>query len=88
MKISISQKSERSGFALLMVLFTLVAMIMVFASTMMWMSSSVKQTAENTMFTTSQAAAEGATEMAFAEMDRDFLLNVLQQWPDRLYQHR
>jgi hypothetical protein len=78
MKISISQKSERSGFALLMVLFTLVAMIMVFASTMMWMSSSVKQTAENTMFTTSQAAAEGATEMAFAEMDRDFLLNVLQ----------
>jgi len=78
MKISLSHKSKRSGFALLLVLFTLVAMIMVFSSTMMWMSSSVKQTAKNSVFTTSQAAAEGATEVAFAEMDRDFLLNVLQ----------
>ncbi|HEY3763003.1 MAG TPA: hypothetical protein VGN23_14760 [Verrucomicrobiae bacterium] len=78
MKISLSDKNERAGFALLLVLFTLVAMTMVFGSTMLWMSSSMKQTAKNNSFTTSQAAAEGVTEMAFAEMDRDFLLNVLQ----------
>lgn len=70
-------RNERAGFALLMVLFALVAMIMVFSSVMFWLSSSVKQTAENNIYTSSEAAAEGATEMAFAQMDRDFNLSAL-----------
>jgi hypothetical protein len=78
MKTSMTNKNQRSGFALLLVLFTIVAMTMVMGSILLWLSSSVEQTSKNSMFTTSQAAAEGATEMAFAEMDRDFLLNSLQ----------
>ncbi len=77
MKTVFPRRLERSGFVFLLVLFTLTAMILVLGGVMFWISSSVKQTAKNSMFTTSQAAAEGATEMVFAEMDRDFLKSSL-----------
>jgi hypothetical protein len=78
MKTSISHRHNRNAFALLLVMFTMVSMIMVLGSVMLWISSSTKQNAKNIAFTSAEAAAEGATEMAFAKMDKDFLLNSLQ----------
>lgn len=58
-----------------MVLFTVVSMVLVMASIMEWLASSVKQTQRNQTYTDSEAAAEGVTEIAFAQMDRDFIQN-------------
>ncbi|HEY1663369.1 MAG TPA: hypothetical protein VGI03_13200 [Verrucomicrobiae bacterium] len=77
MKASITRRSKNSGFALLLVLFTLVAMIMILGSTMFWLTTNVDLSAKNNYFTSAQAAAEAATEMAFAQMDKAFLLNSL-----------
>ena len=77
MKTSISHRHNRNAFALLLVMFTMVSMIMILGSVMLWISSSTKQTAKNISYTSAEAAAEGATEMAFAKMDKDFLLNSL-----------
>jgi hypothetical protein len=75
MKISCHHRFERRAFALLLVLFTIVSMILVMGSVMEWIASSVNQAKKNEIFTDSQAAAEGATEIAFAQMDRDFIQN-------------
>ena len=69
--------TRQTAFALLMVLFTIVSMTLVMASILEWLASSTKQTQDNNMYTASEAAAEGATEMAFASMDRDYLYNAL-----------
>lgn len=78
MKPAFTRTLERSGFALLLVLFTVLSMTLILGSVMLWLSSSAKQAGDNVSFTSSQAAAEAATEVAFAWMDRDFLINSLQ----------
>lgn len=56
---------------------SLAVMLLVFAGVMYWISSNGKQLRRNQTFMSSQAAAEGATEMVFAQMDRDYLFGTL-----------
>ena len=55
----------------------LAVMLLVFAGVMFWISTNGKQTAQNQVFLSSQAAADGATEMVFSQMDRDYLFGTL-----------
>lgn len=55
----------------------LIVILVVFTGVMLWISTNGKQTLQNETFTTSEAAAEGATEMAFSAMDRDYLYGSL-----------
>lgn len=65
------------GFALLATLCSMAIILVVFAGIMSWISTNGKQLRRNQIFTTSQAAADGATEMIFAQMDRDYLYQSL-----------
>lgn len=51
----------------------LVVILIVFAGVMHWVASNSAQTRKNEIFTSSEAAAEGASELIFAHMDRDFI---------------
>ena len=80
MKISFKFR-QANGIALMATLCAIAIMLIVFAGIMVWISTNGKQTRRNQIFTSSQAAAEAATEMVFAQMDRDYLYNVLNQDP-------
>ncbi len=54
-------------------------LLVVFAGIMAWISTNGKQTRRNQIFTSSQAAAEAAAEMVFAQMDHDYLYDALSQ---------
>ena len=56
----------------------LVASLLVFASIMYLICGDSMVTSQNQQYNISQAAAEGATEMVIAQMDRDFLYQSLQ----------
>ena len=74
MQISIkSFRGNQSGYALTIVLTFLAVTLIVFGSIMYWVTSSARVTVRNNIFTTSEAAAQGAVEMAIAQMDRDFI---------------
>jgi hypothetical protein len=76
--MKISSKWDKSGaFALLALMACLVIIMLVFASLMYWVMSNARQMQKNKTFTTSQAAAEGASEVVFAHMDRDYLYGNL-----------
>ena len=70
-------KSQRTGYALMMVMGTLSVMLVVFASMMYWSASASKVTTRNNLFTGAQAAAESATENILAYMIRDFAYGSL-----------
>lgn len=55
----------------------LAVMLLVYAGVMYWISTNGKQLRRNQVFLSSQAAAEGATEMVFSQMDRDYLFGTL-----------
>src|SRR5580698_9698031 len=76
MKASCSFRRS-DGLALLATMCSLAVMLLVFAGVMYWISSNGKQLRRNQTFMSSQAAAEGATEMVFAQMDRDYLFGTL-----------
>jgi len=57
----------------------IVVLLIVFAGIMIWVSSNGKQTRRNQIFTSSEAAAEGASEMVFSSMDHDYLYGTLNQ---------
>jgi hypothetical protein len=76
MKI-ISPSRKSSGFALMILLCCLIVMITAFASVMYWISTNGKQMKKNELFTDSEAAAEGETEVIFAHMDRDYLYQTM-----------
>lgn len=72
-----SQFRKSEGLALLATMCALAVMLMVFAGVMYWITTNGKQLRRNQIFLSSQAAAEGATEMVFAQMDRDYLYQSL-----------
>ncbi|MGH7942590.1 MAG: hypothetical protein ACREFR_16125, partial [Limisphaerales bacterium] len=78
MKFSLNPQRPK-GIALLATLCAIAVMLVVFAGVMYWVSSNGSQTRRNQIFTSSEAAAEGASEMVFAQMDRDYLYGVLNQ---------
>lgn len=81
MKMS-SNFRETGGFALLALLCSLIIILVVFGGTMYWVASNTRQTQRNEEYTSSEAAAEGATELIFANMDRDYLYGNLDMAPN------
>ncbi len=55
----------------------IVIILIVFAGVMYWIASNSQQMQKNEVFTTSEAAAEGVTELVYATMDRDFVYGNL-----------
>ena len=72
MKISSTQQKP-GGFALISLMACLVVILVVFSGVMYWVSSNAKQMRENEVYTSSEAAAEGASEAIFSHMDQDYL---------------
>lgn len=70
-------KKKSGGFALIALMASIVVILIVFSGAMYWVMSNAKQERKNQEFTTSEAAAEGATEVIFAHMDRDYLYGNL-----------
>ena len=64
---------NKAGYALLLTLGFLGIMLILLASVMGWASNESRLTARNNFYHASVAAAEGATEMVIAQMDRDFI---------------
>jgi len=62
----------RRGYALIMTLVFLGVSLVTLASVMWWASSNAKVTQKNELFTSSEAAAEAATEMVVGTMERDW----------------
>jgi len=70
-------RRNRSGYALLIILCFLVVCLIVFASTMSWISSNSNVTNRNNQFNMSEAAAEAATEKVLSQMNYDFVAQSL-----------
>jgi hypothetical protein len=69
---------KKSGaFALIALMASIVVILIVFSGVMYWVTSNGIQLAKNEAFTDSEAAAEGASEIVFAHMDRDYLYGNL-----------
>ncbi|HTR40534.1 MAG TPA: hypothetical protein VMH87_02800 [Pseudomonadales bacterium] len=84
MKTSLIRKKS-GGFALIALMACLVTIMLVFAGLMYWVMTNARQMGRNRAFTATQAAAEGATEVVFAHMDRDYLygnLNSISNYVD------
>jgi type II secretory pathway pseudopilin PulG len=77
MKTSSPHQKPVSGFVLIVMMAALTVILIVFAGVMYWISSNGSQMQRNQIFMASEAAAEGATEMAYAQMDQDFLYQSL-----------
>lgn len=77
MKTSSTSKKFETGFALLSLLACLLIILIVFAAVLVWVTTNAKQMQRNQQFTASEAAAEGASEIVFAHMDRDYLYGSL-----------
>jgi hypothetical protein len=72
-----TSKKFAGGFALMALLACLVVILIVFAAVLVWVSTNAKQMKRNQQFTASEAAAEGASEIIYAHMDRDYLYGSL-----------
>ena len=66
-----------SGFALIITLTFLAAVLLLLSGMMMWTASNGKQAARNNQFNASEAAAEAATEQVLSQMNRDFFYGNL-----------
>ena len=64
---------NETGYALLVTLGFLGIMLILLASVVAWTSNESGMTARNNLYNSSVAAAEAATEMVIAQMDRDFV---------------
>jgi hypothetical protein len=64
---------RNAGYALLVTMGFLGIMLLMLSSVIKWTSSESGMTARNNLYNASVAAAEGATEMVLARMDRDFV---------------
>jgi hypothetical protein len=62
-----------AGYALLVTMTFLGIMLVLLASVMSWTSRESRLTARNNLYNSDIAAAEAATEMVIAQMDRDFI---------------
>jgi hypothetical protein len=70
-------RHNRGGYALIMILCFLVVCLIVFSSTMFWISSNSSVTARNNQFNMSEAAAEAATEKVLSQMNYDYVAQSL-----------
>jgi hypothetical protein len=68
-----SESTAKAGYALLVTMFFLGLMLVLLASVLDWTSRESRLTARNNLYQSSIAAAEAATEMVIAQMDRDFV---------------
>ena len=75
--LSRSIRRNRGGYALIMILCFLVVCLIVFSSTMFWISSNSSVTARNNQFNMSEAAAEAATEEVLSQMNYDYVAQSL-----------
>jgi hypothetical protein len=73
MKTKFLKLDKGPGYALLLTLIFLAAMLLVIAAMVNWSSTSAKITVRNNQFVASQLAAEAATEVVAAQMIHDFL---------------
>ena len=73
---SISRQAN-SGYALMITLLFLSVSLVLLGSMMFWISTNAKQTAQNELYTTAQAAAEAATEKVVGTVERDFVYQSL-----------
>ena len=64
---------DRRGYALLVTMTFLAVSVILLASIMSWTSNETAMTARNNSYNVSVSAAEAATEMVIAQMDRDFI---------------
>jgi len=67
------QASSRSGYALLITLVIMAFMLALLASVTQLTSTEARLTARNNLYNSSVAAAEGASEMAISQINRDFV---------------
>ena len=77
MKLSTYKPTHQAGYALVIILLTLVVMIVVFTSILYWASSNARVTVRNNAFNNAEEAAESSTENILATMIRDFTYNNL-----------
>ncbi len=70
-------RRNRGGYALLIILCFLAACLLVFASTMYWITSNSSVTHRNNQFNMSEAAAEAATEKVLSQMNYDYVAQSL-----------
>ncbi|HTY89158.1 MAG TPA: hypothetical protein VMB80_17050 [Candidatus Acidoferrum sp.] len=80
---STPSRRNQAGYALALTLSFLVVSLIIFAAVMYWVTSSARVSSRNNLFNASQAAAQGATEVAISAMDRDFIYGSLN--PSNLY---
>ncbi|MGA2028507.1 MAG: hypothetical protein ABSG87_00325 [Verrucomicrobiota bacterium] len=78
MQIPLKQIScADKGYALIIIMIFLAVTLLVLGSLMSWTSSSSKQVARNNQFLASEDAADAATELVLATMQRDYLSQTL-----------
>ncbi|HEX3624603.1 MAG TPA: hypothetical protein VH280_04165 [Verrucomicrobiae bacterium] len=70
-------QKKKQGFILIITLAFLVVLLILLGSTMGWIISNSKVTRRNNEYTSSQYAAEGATEKALGQMEYDWLAGTL-----------
>ncbi len=70
-------RRNSGGFALIIIMFSLAACMLVFAYIMNWTTSNAYVTAQNNQFNMSAAAAEAASEKVLAQMNYDFVAQSL-----------
>ena len=68
---------NRRGYALMITLVFLVVCLTVFASMMYMIASNATVTRRNSLYNTSESAAEAAVDTVISQMDRDFLYQTL-----------
>jgi hypothetical protein len=77
MHIHISRSSSRRAYALVLTLVFLAISVLLLGAIANWTRSSATVTARNNSYHNAVSAAEAATEVVIAQMDRDFTHNVL-----------
>src|SRR5262245_58773672 len=72
----------RQGYALVLTLLFITVAMVLMSSIGRWASSSALTTARNNVYVSTTAAAEAATEVVIAQMNRDFLRQTLSKDPN------
>src|ERR1700690_2252104 len=75
--LSRTLRRNTSGYALLIIMCFLVVCLIIFASTMYWITSNAYVTQRNNQFNMSESAAEAATEKVLSQMNYDYVAQSL-----------
>jgi len=71
------RRRQRQAYALVISMIFLATVVLIFSGMLSWVSTNTRIIQRNNQYTSSQAAAEAATELALATMQRDFLAQSL-----------